>query len=70
MNKKLLSVIIGIAAIGIGIGYILAAVGVLTSFTVFIPGWWTAFLIIPGVVMLFSRGSKKFFPLSRKNVYK
>ena len=63
MSKKALSIIVGILAIAIGVGYTLAASGMIAPFTIFVPGWWTVFLIVPGLVMLFSRNSNKFFAL-------
>lgn len=63
MNKKALTVIIGFIAIALGIGYTLAACGLIEPFTIFVPGWWTVFLIVPGLVMLFSRDSNKFVSL-------
>ena len=63
MNKKALTVIIGFIAIALGIGYTLAACGLIEPFSIFVPGWWTVFLIVPGLVMLFSRDSNKFVSL-------
>ena len=63
MNKRVSYIIIGLLAIAIGVGYTLAACDVIESFTVFVPGWWTVFIIVPGLVSLFSRGSNKFLSL-------
>jgi len=59
MNKRILSIVVGLMAIAIGVGYTLAACDLIEPFTVFVPGWWTVFLIVPGVVMLFTKGSNK-----------
>ena len=50
MNKRVSYIIIGLLAIAIGVGYTLAACDVIESFTVFVPGWWTVFIIVPGLV--------------------
>lgn len=63
MNKKAFSVIAGLIVICIGIGYGLAAFGIIDHFTIFFKGWWTIFIILPGVAMLFTRGSNKFVSL-------
>ena len=63
MRNKAPSIIVGLTAIGIGVAYILAAFYGIENFTIFVPGWWTIFIILPGLIMLFSRGTNKFFSL-------
>lgn len=63
MKNKAFSVIAGLILVGIGVGYCLKAMNILPEFTVFFAGWWTVFIILPGLVMLFSRNSNKFVSL-------
>ena len=63
MNKKAFSIIFGLLAVALGVAYTLAACGVIEPFTIFIPGWWTVFIIVPGLIMLFSSRSSKFVSL-------
>ncbi len=63
MSKKALSLIVGLLAVAIGVGYTFAACDIIEPFTIFVPGWWTVFLIVPGLGMLFTRGSNKFVSL-------
>lgn len=63
MKNKTPSIIIGLFIVFIGLGYGLAALGYIDHFTVFVKGWWTVFLILPGLVMLFTRGANKFVSL-------
>ena len=53
MSKKVNAVIIGLLIVAIGVCYGLKAFGILPGFTIFIKGWWTAFIILPGLFMLF-----------------
>lgn len=59
LRSKMPSVILGLVAIAIGVGYCLKALNILPDFNLFIDGWWTIFLILPGVLSLFQRGSNK-----------
>ena len=61
MRNKALAIIIGVIAIAIGVGYALAALEILPGFTIFFKGWWTLFLIIPGLVSIFGDNSNKVF---------
>ena len=63
MKNKALSIIIGLLAIALGIGYGLKALDFeyFKEFTIFFDGWWTLFLIVPGIVSLFNKNSKKTF---------
>ena len=63
MKNKACSLVIGLLIVAVGIGYGLQALGVIEHFSVFIKGWWTIFIIVPGLVMLFTRGANKFFSL-------
>ena len=63
MNRKAFSIIFGLLAVALGVAYTLAACGVIEPFTIFIPGWWTVFIIVPGLIMLFSSRSSKFVSL-------
>ena len=63
MKNKAFSIIVGLIIVGIGIGYGLQALNYIDHFTVFIKGWWTIFIIVPGLVMLFTRGANKFVSL-------
>ena len=63
MSKKTLSVLFGLIVIAIGVGYGAAALGYIDHFTIFIKGWWTIFLILPGLIGLFKSDSHKFLPL-------
>ena len=50
-RKTLSRILTGLIFIVIGIGYVGKFAGIWPEFTVFFPGWWTLFIIIP---MLFS----------------
>lgn len=63
MKNKVASLVIGLLAIAIGVGYGMRALGYIDDFTIFIPGWWTVFIIVPGLISLFNRGSNKFVSL-------
>lgn len=63
MKNKACSVIIGLIIVAIGVGYGMQALGYIEHFSIFIKGWWTIFIIVPGLVMLFTRGSNKFISL-------
>lgn len=63
MKNKACSVIIGLIIVAIGVGYGMQALGYIEHFSIFIKGWWTIFIILPGLVMLFTRGSNKFISL-------
>ena len=63
MKSKVFSIIVGIIIVAIGVGYALSALEIIDHFTVFFKGWWTVFIILPGLVMLFTRGANKFVSL-------
>ena len=62
-SSKAFSIILGILAVLIGVSYALQALDIDYHFTIFIKGWWTIFIIVPGLVMLFTRGSNKVFSI-------
>lgn len=55
--KKISNILWGVVLIAVGAVIALNAVGV-TNINVFFDGWWTLFLIVPGVIGLFSEGKK------------
>lgn len=57
-TKVSTNVIIGILLVIVAIGYI-GNVFEVWNFTLFFPGWWTLFIIVPAVVALASNGFKK-----------
>ena len=59
LKNKLFTIIAGVVVVLIGIGYGMQALGYIDHFTIFIKGWWTIFLILPGIIMLFTRGTNK-----------
>lgn len=62
-RSKIPALVFGLLIVGIGVGYGLKALGIIDSFTVFFDGWWTVFIILPGLLTLFQRGSNKFIGL-------
>lgn len=63
MKHRLFSLIVGILAIFVGVGYGLQALGYIEHFTVFFKGWWTVFIIVPAIVSFFHRHSNKMISL-------
>ncbi len=61
MKNKVFSIVLGLIAIAVGVGYALAALEIIDSFTIFFKGWWTLFLIVPGFISLFNDRSNKVF---------
>lgn len=59
LRSKMPSVILGLVAVAIGVCYCLKVFNILPDFNLFIDGWWTIFLVVPGLMMLFERGSNK-----------
>ncbi|MBQ4397616.1 MAG: hypothetical protein II828_08845 [Clostridia bacterium] len=59
LRNKMPSVILGLVAVAIGVCYCLKVFNILPDFDLFIDGWWTIFLMVPGLMMLFDRGSNK-----------
>ena len=57
LRNKMPSVILGLVAVAIGVCYCLKVFNILPDFV--IDGWWTIFLMVPGLMMLFDRGSNK-----------
>ncbi len=62
MKNKSASIIIGLFVIAIGVAYGLSALNYI-HFTLFFKGWWTMFVVLAGVIMLFRKGSNKFISL-------
>lgn len=62
-RKKIFGVILGLVVILVGVSYAAEAMGYEMNLSSFLfPGWWTVFLIVPGVVGLFDKNSGKVFP--------
>ena len=62
MSKKIGAVLIGLIVILVGVGYAAKAMGYEFSLSsLFFDGWWTVFIILPGVSMLFEKDSNKVF---------
>lgn len=59
MKKSYSNIIFGICVVLLGISMLGRYTGFI-DFTLFFDGWWTLFLIIPGFMGLFSRGSRFF----------
>lgn len=62
MRKKIGAIMVGMLVILAGVGYALRSLGYdfdLSSF--FFDGWWTVFIIVPGVLRLFDKSSNKVF---------
>lgn len=55
MNQKMKYILYGLCFLIVGIGY-LGDAGMLWNFTVFFPGWWTLFLIVPSIVNIVEKG--------------
>ena len=55
--KKINSIIWGLVLIAVGVIVSLNALG-LADINLFFGGWWTLFLIIPGVIGIFTRKNK------------
>lgn len=55
MKNKIRRVLTGLVFIGIGIGYI-GTQFKWWDFTIFFPGWWSLFLILPAVYSMFDYG--------------
>ena len=60
MKSKTLAVILGIALVAIGIGYI-GNIFEVWDFRIFFPGWWTLFIIVPAVVKIIKNGVKPIY---------
>lgn len=56
MNKNISRILWGLCILLFGVGMILYATGVIQN--LLFDGWWTVFLIIPGIAMLFQRGGR------------
>lgn len=56
MNKNISRILWGLCILLFGVGMILYATGVIQN--LLFDGWWTVFLIIPGIAMLFQRGCR------------
>ncbi len=48
-KKVLVRLIFGLLFITIGVGYIGNLTGLWSNFTIFFPGWWTLFIIVPAL---------------------
>lgn len=55
INYKIRRIIIGLIFITIGIGYLGEQMNV-WQFTIFFPGWWSMFLIIPAILSMLEYG--------------
>ncbi len=62
MRKKIGALMVGLSIILVGIGYAAKTMGYEFDLSsLFFDGWWTVFIIIPGVLMLFEKDSNKVF---------
>ena len=57
MNQKAKGILWGIAIIAVGILWGLNKSNII-DFTIFFPGWWTLFIIVPSVIGLFKDRDK------------
>ena len=64
MRKKLGAIVVGLIVILVGVGYAAKAMGYeLDLSSLFFDGWWTVFIIVPGVIRLFDKDSNKVFAI-------
>ena len=59
-SNKSTGVVIGILLVIIGIGYV-GNIFEVWNFTLFFPGWWSMFLIVPAIVMIIRHGFKPIY---------
>lgn len=65
MSKKIGAVIVGLIVILAGVGYAASAMGFNLDFSsLLFEGWWTVFIIVPGVLRLFRKDSNKVFAIA------
>lgn len=55
-RKTLTRIITGLFFIVIGIGYVGKFAGIWPEFTIFFPGWWTLFIIVPMILSIINDG--------------
>ena len=52
VRKTLNRIVFGLLFIGAGVGYVCKIAGIWPDFTIFFPGWWTLFIIVPMVISI------------------
>ncbi len=61
-RKKIGAIMVGLIVILVGIGYAAKIMGYEFDLSsLFFDGWWTVFIIVPGVIKLFEKDSSKIF---------
>ncbi len=62
IRKNIGAILLGLVVILVGIGYAAKAMGFdFNISSLLFDGWWTVFIIVPGLLMLFDKNSSKFF---------
>ena len=56
VRKTLNRIVFGLLFIGAGVGYVCKIAGIWPDFTIFFPGWWTLFIIVPMVLSIINDG--------------
>jgi Predicted membrane protein (DUF2154). len=56
MKRNYGPLIVGLVFIGVGIGYVGNVAGWWSGFTLFFPGWWTLFIIVPCLTAIVNSG--------------
>lgn len=56
VRKTLNRIVFGLLFIGAGVGYICKFAGICPNFTIFFPGWWTLFIIVPMILSIINDG--------------
>lgn len=62
MRKKIGAIMVGLIVILVGVGFAAKNMGYeFDPSSLLFDGWWTVFIIVPGVLMLFEKNSNKVF---------
>lgn len=61
-RKKIGAIVVGLIVILVGVGYAAKTMGCeIDLSSLLFDGWWTVFIIVPGVIRLFDKDSNKIF---------
>ena len=65
MSKKFGAIIVGVIVILAGVSYAASSLGLdFDLSSLFFDGWWTVFIIVPGILKLFEKDSNKVFAIA------